>query len=221
MSQFKALIFDLDGVIINSEVLWDECSHELLQLFGLTYQRKKSKHLASGKTIIEGTRILRDVYGIPEDLPQLVERRMMIIRRLYAEKIDFIDGFTQILPWLTSGSLKTAIATSCDRELVAIADRKLGLTRIFHEHIYTLDLVNFRSKPNPDLFLYAASRLDVAPEACVVIEDSPNGVLAAKNARMYCIGLTGTYTADLLAAADVIVGSYDEFLKVHEITQIY
>jgi len=214
MQNLKAIIFDLDGVIINSEILWDACAHELLQYFGLTYRREQSKHLCTGKTFVEGTTILKDIYRIPEDLTQLIKRRKTIIRRLYAEKIDFLDGFPKIRPYLQNRNLKTAIATSCDRELVTIVDDKLGLTKIFREHIYTLDLVNFRSKPNPDLFLYTARQLKVAPEVCVVIEDSPNGVQAAKNARMQCIGLTGTYSADILSTADVIANNYDEIIEI-------
>jgi len=214
MHNFQAIIFDLDGVIINSEILWDQCSTELLAQYGHSYQRSFTKHLCTGKSFVEGTAIIKQYYRIETDLSRLVDQRKAIIRRLYAEKLAFIKGFPEFINYLQRNRTALAVATSCDQELLRIADERLGLSKIFKQHIYTLDHVNQLSKPNPEIFLYTARQLLVQPEAAVVIEDSPNGVQAAKNAGMYCIGLVGTYDKEKLRQADALADSYQEIVQL-------
>ena len=89
-------------------------------------------------------------------------------------------------------------------------DQRLNLSALFEKKIYTLDKVGYRSKPNPDIFLYAAQQLQSSPENCVVIEDAPHGIDAAKNAGMWCIAITTTYDCGKLEKADFVVSAYTE-----------
>jgi HAD superfamily hydrolase (TIGR01509 family) len=205
---FEAIIFDLDGVIINSETLWDESSRIFLKRRGLTYHRSRVKPLCTGKSLIDGTAIIKAFYHLCDDTRTLAEERKSIVGELYHEKIDFIDDCEQFLRRLKQENIPMAIATSSDTELLEIVLQRLNLTAFFGEQIYTLAQVDYLSKPSPAIFLFVANRLGIPPAECIVIEDSPNGVQAAKNANMFCIGIETTYNARLLEAADIVLKNY-------------
>jgi len=95
-------------------------------------------------------------------------------------------------------------------ELLDVVSEKLRLPALFGRHIYSPDAHDLPGKPAPDLFLFAAGRLDSTPGRCVAIEDSPNGVEAANRANMFAIGIATTFTPDKLAAANLIVRSFAE-----------
>ncbi len=94
--------------------------------------------------------------------------------------------------------------------LLELVDHRLSLSALFENRIYTLVDVGYRSKPNPDIFLYAAQQLRSFPENCVVIEDAPHGIDAARRAGMRCIAISTTYDCEKLQNADVVVNSYSE-----------
>ena len=96
------------------------------------------------------------------------------------------------------------------RDLLEIADRRLGLSELFGGRLYCIADVGHRSKPDPALFLHAARQLASGPETCVVIEDAPLGLEAARRAGMKSIGLAGTYDRPMLGAADLVVGAFSE-----------
>ena len=102
------------------------------------------------------------------------------------------------------------IVDSMAEDLLQVVDRRLGLSKLFDGRIFTLADVGYQSKPSPDLFLHAARQLDSEVRKCVVIEDSPFGVEAAKRAGMKCIALTTTYSREKLLTADLIVGAFSE-----------
>lgn len=210
MHQINTIIFDLDGVIINSEILWDRSAQEFLGRRGLAYDRERTKPQCTGKSLLEGTRIIQAAYGLSGQAEDLAQERKSIVADLYQTQLEFMPGFRVFFKFLQHAGYKTAIATSCHPELLRLADQRVGLTPLFQSHIYSIADVNHISKPNPDLFLFVAKKLGVSPDACAVIEDSPNGVLAAKRAKMFCIALTGTYPAEILAEGDLIVPGFTE-----------
>ena len=97
-----------------------------------------------------------------------------------------------------------------DEDLLRIIDRKLNLFKLFKDRVFSLADVGYQSKPNADIFLYAVRQLESKVKNCVVIEDAPHGVEAAKRAGIICIALTTTYDRDKLSAADVVVDSYSD-----------
>lgn len=214
MKNFEAIIFDLDGVIINSESLWDESSRIILSRFGFEYKRSEIKHLCTGKSLFESSKIIHDFYQLPVQIEELSQMRKKLVAALYQEKLDFMDGFLDFIQILMDKKIPIAIATSSQQDLLELVNVKLSLSRFFREHIYTIDTLSLPSKPAPDIFLYAARRLSIPAEKCIAIEDSPYGVQAVKNARMYCIGLAGTNSADKLAIADLIVHNYPELIQL-------
>jgi HAD superfamily hydrolase (TIGR01509 family) len=123
--------------------------------------------------------------------------------------VEFVPGFREFFRKVRA-THKTCIATAMPEDLLAIVDTRLGLSVLFDGRIYSLTDVGQRSKPKPDLFLYAARRLAARPGNCVVIEDAPPGVEAARRAGMKCIALTTTYCRRKLSKVDIIVDSFKQ-----------
>lgn len=203
------IIFDAEGVVIDTETIWDRGQEEFLHRRGFVYDRERIKPLLTGRTLVEGVRVMQEAYGFGGDPDDLARERADIVRELFATEVGFIDGFEAFYEKVRD-SYKTCIATAMDRDLLTLVVRHLGLSQLFAGHIYTVADVGFRSKPNPDVFLYAAKQLASEPDTCVVIEDAPHGIEAARRAGMRSIGISTTYEHDKLLAADVVVDGFGE-----------
>jgi HAD superfamily hydrolase (TIGR01549 family) len=203
------IIFDAEGIVIDTETIWDKGQAIFLQRRGFVYDRERIKPLLTGRTLAEGVEVMKQAYRFDGDTEALARERADIVRELFVHETTFIDGFLSFFATVR-GRYKTCIATSMDEDLFKLVDRHLNLSALFANKIYTLDKVGYRSKPNPDIFLYAAQQLGSTPENCVVIEDAPHGIDAAKRAGMQCIALSTTYDAGKLQQADFVVDSYAE-----------
>lgn len=204
-----AIIFDGEGVIIDSEPIWDRSQDEFLRRRGIRYDRERLKPLLAGRSMREGAELLQDEFGFPGEVGALAAERVDIVRDVFLRDADFIPGFLEFFEKIRP-RFKTCIATMMPQKLLDAVVEKLRLKMLFGEHIYSPDAHSLPSKPAPDLFLFAARRLQVPPERCVVIEDSPNGLVAAKRAHMFSIGISTTFKPDQLTDADLVVRSFDE-----------
>src|SRR3989344_5544592 len=212
---WKAIIFDMDGVVIDSERLYDIADAEFFQAHGKVFDKDRIVPLVAGKSLIDSTAMLKDMYGFEGEVSVLTDVRRKLIQRVYGEALTFMKGFPKFHQEALGHGMATGIATASDDTLLALADRILGLSEIFGaDRIFKISDVGNKSKPDPAIFLYAAERLGFKPAECVVIEDAPNGVAAAKNAGMYCIALTTTRPREELGMADVVLDSYQD-IKNH------
>jgi len=202
------ILFDAEGVIVDTEKVWDHGSTELLRRRGKVYDSKRTKPLLTGRSLPEGIRVMQEQYGFDGDPEVLARERLEIVRELF-NQVELMTGFLDFHARV-HGRFKAAVATAMHEELLTPLDRRLGLTRLFEGHVYHLAHVGGRSKPNPDLFLYAAERLGSPPASCLVLEDAPYGIEAAHRAGMACIGLATTYPTEMLTAADRVVRSFTE-----------
>lgn len=203
------IIFDAEGIVIDTEAIWDKGQEIFLQRRGFVYDRERIKPLLTGRTLAEGVEVMKQAYQFAGNIETLAQERADIVRDLFIHETNFIPGFLQFYESVRS-RYKTCIATAMDQALLKRVDQRLNLSALFENKIYTLDKVGYRSKPNPDIFLYAAEQLGSAPENCVVIEDAPHGVDAAKSAGMCCIAITTTYDSGKLEKADFVVSAYTE-----------
>ncbi|MFA6560601.1 MAG: HAD family phosphatase [Verrucomicrobiia bacterium] len=203
------IIFDAEGVVIDTEPMWDKAQEEFLRRRGVAYDRERLKHLLSGRSALEGMEITKTECGISGDTRLLAEERMELVQRQLEEHVglvaDFMEFFQRVRP-----TYKTCIATAMDRELLRIADQQLKLSELFDGRIFSLATPGLRSKPHPDIFLHAAQQLGSRPETCLVIEDAPHGVEAARRAGMRCIAITTTYDRRKLSGAERVVDSFAE-----------
>lgn len=201
------IIFDADGVVIDSEPLWLKGTAEFLARRGFAYDKEKLMHMMAGGSIEEAVRTMQEAYGFEGDIRELARERREIVKELFEHGIRFVPGFEELYRKVR-GEFKTCVATSLDRELLKVADVRLHLSRLFGKRIYTIADVGFVSKPDPKIFLYAAGKMGSKPGDCLVIEDSPRGIEGARRAGMKCIAITTTYGREKLAGADMIVDSF-------------
>lgn len=180
-----ALLFDFDGVIADSEALANSVLAEWVMALGLPTTRDQALDRYMGKRWAEAIAAIEQGIGRPvperfaDDLQRATLARFRTDLREVAGAAKFLKAFA-VVP--------RCIASSSSAERLALCLDILGLADMFGPHVYSADLV-LHGKPNPDIYLLAAERLDVAPSACVVIEDSPGGVRAGRAAGMTVIGL--------------------------------
>ena len=207
--EIHGILFDAEGVVIDTEPIWDESQKQFLSRRGISYERTKLKPLLSGRTLAEGCAIMQSLYSYPGRIEDHIEERRKLMLNLMSTQTSFIEGFQPFWEEIRA-HYKAALATAMDVELFDIVDRRLGLRALFQGNVSTLRDVQFRSKPNPDLFLYAANKLGLPSNRCAVIEDAPLGIKGALNAGMLAVGLTTTYEAGLLSEAHWICSSFKE-----------
>jgi beta-phosphoglucomutase len=204
----EAIVFDAEGVIIDTETIWDEGQRVFLGRRGIEYDRALVKPMLTGRSLKDGAATLAELYGIPGDPEELARERADIVRDLMPG-VEFIPGFREFFDSVRE-RYRTCVATAMADDLFELVDRNLGLRDLFGGHVYMLSDVGHRSKPDPALFLFAAAKIETPPQACLVIEDSPHGVEAAHRAGMWVVGLATTYEPEALAGANEVVRTFAE-----------
>jgi beta-phosphoglucomutase family hydrolase len=203
----KAILFDLDGVIIDSGQL----HYEAWKLFCARYNKKMTYEefkKGFGRT---NNDILKDIMGkelTREEVNNLSEEKEGIFRSLAKGRIKTIDGAIDFIKKIKAGKYKIALVSSTPRENINFILREISLLDYFDVIISSEDVMN--GKPNPECYLRAAERLGVSAKDCIVIEDAIAGVEAALLAGMKCIAITTTQPREKLVAATYIIDSYSE-----------
>ncbi|MFA0961585.1 HAD family hydrolase [Roseivirga sp. BDSF3-8] len=209
-----AIIFGLEGSIITSENSWDRCLRLLLSEYGVDYNRVRLKPEMAGRTLEECAAELKKRYPeyIKDDETYIAKRIRDFLADLIDKGLAYEEGFESFYAY-AENNFKLAIATSMDRELFTKMDEKISFTRQFQAPV--LFASSGKGKPDPSLFQEAAKELGVDLKDCLAIEDSPNGILAARHADAMVIGLAGTFSGQELEdlsglPADKIFENYVE-----------
>ena len=209
MSSIEAVVFDLDGVIVDSEHVWDEVREELARERGGRWHERAQADMM-GMSAPEWSLYMHDVIGLPEspaEIDDLVVDRML---ERYAERLPLIDGAVEAVLRLAA-SFRLGLASSSNRRVIDAVLDTAGLAASFAVTVSSEEVA--RGKPAPDVFLEAARRLGVPPERCVAVEDSGNGLRAAHAAGMRALAIPNRRyppPEDALALADVVLESIDE-----------
>jgi beta-phosphoglucomutase len=209
----KAIIFDLDGTIIDTGWIWRQVTRDIIESRGITCDDHLAHQLENelcGLEINAACAIIKETIGIPDSLTTLVAEKKQRARDLYEQQVTFIDGFEKFHRKVKASGLKSGIATNSDIISLNQVKHQLNLERFFGNHIYSIADVNFRYKPDPAIYLHAAKQLGLNPDECIAIEDSKHGVTAAKSAGMFCIGINSGNIPELIKHADIIIDHYDE-----------
>ena len=205
----EAVVFDLDGILIDSEHVWDEVRQQLADERDGHWNENASRDMM-GMSSIEWSRYMRNVVGLTEEAEEISAE---VVRRLedrYRRELPLIPGAEQAVESLAA-RWPLALASSSNRELIDLVLESSGLGRDFEASVSSEEVA--RGKPAPDVFLEAARRVGVGPTSCAAVEDSENGILAAKAAGMRTIAIPNPHYPpheDALAAADVVLASIEE-----------
>lgn len=200
----KALIFDLDGVIVDSEPLHFRSDLLTFSDYGLSPAEGELERYV-GVSCPEMWAELIRLHGIPDTLEGVLARHAAHKAGLLREERPAaIPGALELLEAARREGLKTAVASSSPRYFIEAVLRGLGIFGRFDAVVSAEEVA--RSKPSPDVFLRAAELLGVSPADCLVVEDSAHGVRAAKTAGMRCVGfLNPNSGGQALGAADAVV----------------
>lgn len=201
-------IFDWDGVIIDSAALHEQSWHRLARELGRT--------IAPDSFIrgfgMKSARIIEEIHGWsqdPAEIARLTNRKEALYREIVAQSdIAPLPGVVEWLHRLAEAGVPCAVASSTQRLNIDAVLSRIGLQDAFRAIVSAEDVVH--GKPNPEVFLKAAGKLDLSPARCVVFEDAHVGIEAAHAAGMMVVAVATTHPATELSAADLVVSRLDE-----------
>ncbi|MFW5872725.1 MAG: HAD family hydrolase [bacterium] len=205
----NTVIFDMDGVIIDTETVHLGLEKELFKELGIPVSTDEH-HSYIGTSEINMWEMVCKNHEIELDIPFLLKKKMSRYHEylLYSE-LRAIEGVIELIHRLKIAGYKLALASSAHMESIKIITVKLRIAEYFLEILSGADMEY--SKPHPAIFLKVAGELGSSPSSCLVIEDSENGVKAAKNAGMFCIGFDHENIGKMnLSGADAVVYSFDQ-----------
>jgi beta-phosphoglucomutase len=203
----RAVIFDMDGVLTDSEPLINQAAVAMFRELGLNVAPEDFlPFVGTGEDRYIGG--VARKHGFTIHLPSAKKRTYELYLELLPNHLRAFPGAARLVQECRAAGLKTAVASSADRIKIEANLRQIGLPPESWDAIVSGEDVQDK-KPAPDIFLAASRKLEVNPADCVVIEDAPNGIHAAKAAGMPCVAVAHTFPVDQLAAADRIRSSID------------
>lgn len=213
LSQVEAIIFDLDGTLVDSMWIWKQIDIDYLEKIGHTMPDDLAKAI-EGMSFTETATYFIDRFEINASIESVKEEWLSMAETFYEKHIPLKEGAFQLLKYASDNGIKLGIGTSNSRYL---------LEKVLNAH-HLLDRFDalrtscevLKGKPEPDVFLKVAEDLGVLPEACLVFEDTHAGVLAGKRAGMKVIAvydaLSEPYQEEIKASADGFISSFKEVL---------
>ncbi len=200
--KYKAVLFDMDEVILDSERLHIAAFQATLAVYGHALAENEYKAHFAGRTDEAGFKLYFDHIGETVDLSMIMGIKAQKYVDLASDRLVPYSGIIDLIRSLKR-NVPLALVTGSLRAEAEIVLETFGVTDCFKLIIAAEDIT--RSKPDPEGYLKASKSLGIQPAQCVVIEDSPNGVQAALAAQMECIAITTTHTADDLVGATRVV----------------
>ena len=205
----EAVIFDLDGVIIDSEHVWNEARETLARERGGRWHDGAQRDMM-GMSSVEWSRYMHDVVGLREPPDEISREVVVRLQTIYRAELPLIEGATAAVRRIAD-RWPLGLASSSNRELIDLVLDLSGLVPYFDATVSSEEVA--RGKPSPDVYLEAASRLGADPARCAAIEDSTSGIRSAKGAGMRVIAIPNPrYPPDeeALAQAGVVLETVSE-----------
>ncbi len=199
----KAVIFDMDGVMIDSEPLWEKTERILLARRDIEYSPTYRDQIV-GLNQNDSGRLLINTFELEETVEDIISERVEILTAIYEEELEVVLDLIPLLDNLRDSKFKLAVASSSPLRVINFVLDMFSLQEYFP--VVVSGECTENGKPHPDIYLHTASRLEVKPTECAAIEDSINGVKSAKAAGMYCIAVPDKRLSQMeFQNADIIV----------------
>jgi HAD superfamily hydrolase (TIGR01509 family) len=209
IGRFRAVIFDMDGLLLDTEVLWQRAEEELFRRHGDRFTQA-DKLAVMGTSFEMTARYFAERLGRSEEHgTELVDELGELMHSLLQKEVSSRPGAVELVSRLRADGVRLALASNSSRFLVETALATAGLTDAF-EAIVTSDDVA-QAKPAPDIYLLACARLGIQPAEALALEDSAPGIEAAKAAGLVCIAVPQFAETDV-SAADRVIDSLEELL---------
>jgi HAD superfamily hydrolase (TIGR01509 family) len=205
----EAVVFDLDGVLLDSEQVWDDARRELAAERGGRWHDGAQRDMM-GMSSPEWSRYMHETIGLPEPPDEINREVVERLGQIYRRRLPALPGAREAVERLAA-RWPLGLASSSNRELIDLTLDLLGVHQLFAATVSSEEVA--RGKPAPDVYLEAARRLHVDPHDAAAVEDSANGILAAKAAGMRVVAIPNSHFPpgeDALAQADVVLAGLDE-----------
>ncbi|WP_246045825.1 HAD family hydrolase [Halorussus ruber] len=210
--QSKAVLFDMDGVIVNSERYWVEIEEE--EILPSAVEGSADTSETTGMNFREIYDYLEERNEMTASKDEFVKRYEEAARDIYGEKVDLQEGFRDLVTELRESGRTVALVSSSPHDWINRMLDRFDLREAF-DRVVSAEEIDGKGKPEPDVYEYAAEQVGVAPEECVAVEDSANGVESAKRAGMQAVGFRNESDDELdLSAADAVAESPEELRTI-------
>ena len=204
----RAVIFDMDGVIVESENAHVEAEKQVLSKYGISISADEL-HEYAGTTAKKMFTELIEKYKLKVKVERILREKEQILFKFLEEDAQPTKGIIELLVKLKGRNMKLCIGSSSPMKQIEYVLKKLSITCLFDCAVGSDDIIH--SKPDPEIFLKAAARLGLKPQECLVVEDAKLGVEAAKRAGMKCIGFKNPNSGHQdLSKADIVIDSFSE-----------
>jgi HAD superfamily hydrolase (TIGR01509 family) len=204
-THIKAVIFDLDGLMVDSEPLAKEAWRTFVARFGHALDQETVDAML-GLRLMDSAHVIKKRYALPLSIEQIASQRSEVFLESLPGNLQPMPGLRELIDAVDGRLLRRAVATSSPAFYAPLALAEIGVAEGF-EVIVTGDMVA-KGKPAPDIYLATAKALGLPPVDCLALEDSPNGIRAAKAAGMRCVAVPNDLSAGLdLREADAICSS--------------
>ena len=205
----EAVIFDLDGVIIDSEQIWDDVRERYVRERGGRYDAEAQRAMM-GMSSTEWSRFIHEELGVEATPAEINAEVVELMAARYRDQLPVVPGAREAVERMAA-SFPLGLASSSNRPLIDTVLELAGLSMLFRATVSSEEVP--RGKPAPDVYVEAARRLGVEPERCAAIEDSHSGIRSAKAAGMRVVAIPNPHyppDEDVLAEADIVLTSIEQ-----------
>lgn len=213
LDNIKAVLFDLDGTLVDSMWLWESIDIEYLGRYGIELPDTLQDDL-EGMSFTETAHYFKERFSIPDTVEEIKQTWNDMAWHYYDEKVGLKLGIIKFLDYLVAKGIKLGIGTSNSSELVNVIVKRHAMEHYFMTIRTSCEVE--KGKPHPDIYLKVAEDLGVKPEECLVFEDIPNGIIAGKEAGMKVCAIYDDFSKSMdkqkRDLADYYITDYHELM---------
>ncbi len=215
MKDIGAVIFDLDGTLVDSMWIWEQVDREFLEARGREFPDDFPKTI-EGMSFSETMQYMKDRFNLDESIEEMTQVILDMTMDLYGTKVGMKSGAVKLLDRIKELNLPMGVGSSNSISLINITLKNNGVKDYFSSIRSACEVA--AGKPSPDIFLKVAEDLGVNPNKCVVFEDTVAGAMAGKNAGMYVIGVmdeaSAKYKDELIEVSDRYIEDYSQIIDL-------